>query len=227
MAGTRAAERVLREKGYSGPVSVIPQFGVDPELFRPSNDARLREPGQPFRIGFAGRLVPEKGVELLVDACATLRFDYRLVILGQGPSLMEIRARARERGIDANLVFEGSVRSTEMPRHLQELDALVLPSLTRPNWAEQFGRVLVEAMACGVPVIGSSSGEIPDVIGDAGLVVPEGSSEPISAALEQLEGDEELWRSLAHRGRDRVLGEFTHARIAEQTVELYRRVACR
>ena len=66
--------------------------------------------------------------------------------------------------------------STEVPAVLRALDVLVLPSLTTPSWKEQFGRVLQEAMACAIPVVGSDSGEIPHVIGDAGLVTPEGDA---------------------------------------------------
>src|SRR5581483_10001076 len=86
IAGTEAAARVLRDKGYRGDVSVIPQFGVDPEHFVPAIGA-ARESDEPFTIGFAGRLVAEKGVDSLVEACAGLPFDWRLVILGEGPEL--------------------------------------------------------------------------------------------------------------------------------------------
>jgi glycosyltransferase involved in cell wall biosynthesis len=109
-----------------------------------------------------------------------------------------------------------------MPAHLRRLHALVLPSLTRPNWKEQFGRVLIEAMACGVPVVGSDSGEIPNVIGEAGLVFPEGDAEALRAALARLRDDRDLWGHLAVAGRARVLAEFTHAQVAQKTYRVYR-----
>src|SRR6185436_9999752 len=89
-AGTDAAERVLRQKGYQGQVSVIPQFGIDPDRFCPSETLR---PPRPFTVGFVGRLVEEKGVELLVQACAALEADYRLVIIGEGPTRPKITER--------------------------------------------------------------------------------------------------------------------------------------
>jgi glycosyltransferase involved in cell wall biosynthesis len=104
-------------------------------------------------------------------------------------------------------------------------DALALPSLTRPNWKEQFGRILVEAMASGVPCAGSDSGEIPHVLGDAGLVVPEGDAGALAAALSRLADDPGLRRALAARGRARVLARYTHARIAEKTCAVYRALA--
>jgi glycosyltransferase involved in cell wall biosynthesis len=101
---------------------------------------------------------------------------------------------------------------------------LVLPSRTRPNWVEQFGRVLIEAMASGVPVVGSDSGEIPNVIGDAGLVFPEGDIGRLRAHLQSLIDDPGLWAALARRGRERVQARYTQARIAAETVQVYREV---
>jgi glycosyltransferase involved in cell wall biosynthesis len=102
------------------------------------------------------------------------------------------------------------------------MDVLALTSRTLPNWKEQFGRVLVEAMACGVPVIGSSSGEIPHVIGDAGLIVHEEDVDGLRNGLLQLMRDDALRLELGRRGRQRVLERFTQARVAAETVEIYR-----
>jgi glycosyltransferase involved in cell wall biosynthesis len=109
----------------------------------------------------------------------------------------------------------------EMPARPRALDALVLPSLTRPNWKEQFGRVLVEAMACGVPVVGSDSGEIPHVVGEAGLIFPEGDVEALRDRLARLAADARFRADLAARGRARVLAHYTQARIAEATCAVY------
>ena len=110
-----------------------------------------------------------------------------------------------------------------MPSFLKALDVLVLPSVTIPPLhREQFGRVLVEAMAAGVPVIGSSSGAIPEVIGDAGLVVPEGDPRALAAAIDQVLGDPALRQRLVERGRQRVATRFAWPVVAEQTCELFR-----
>jgi glycosyltransferase involved in cell wall biosynthesis len=111
-----------------------------------------------------------------------------------------------------------------MPAYYHQLDVLVVPSRTRPNWKEQFGRVIVEAMACGVPVIGSDSGEIPHVMGDAGLVFPEERAEVLRAHLARLLGDPSLQKDLARRGRERALARFTQAQVAAQTYQVYRAV---
>jgi glycosyltransferase involved in cell wall biosynthesis len=109
-----------------------------------------------------------------------------------------------------------------MPEFYHRLDALVLPSRSRPNWMEQFGRVLIEAMACGVPVVGADSGEIPHVIDGAGLTFPEGDVGALRARLEQLMSQPHLRADLIRRGRARVLDQYTQARVAAETVTVYR-----
>src|SRR5207249_3271414 len=120
----RAAERVLRQKGYRGPITVIPQFGIDPELFSPrengssSPDEIVEIDRRPFTIGFAGRLVPEKGVGVLVQACASLSFDFQLRIMGQGPSAPHIQAAIEACGLATKARIDSSVPSTQMPERM-------------------------------------------------------------------------------------------------------------
>jgi glycosyltransferase involved in cell wall biosynthesis len=222
LAGSQTAQRVLEQKGYPGLVRAVPQFGVDPEAFRPA--AAPDADDGPFRIGYAGRLVAEKGVAVLLQAVARLDGDWRLAMYGSGPLREALAAQAVDLGIAPKVEIHQRVASVEMPQKLRELDVLVLPSLTRPNWMEQFGRVLVEAMACGVPVVGSDSGEIPNVVGDAGIVVPEGDVEALANQLHGLQRDEGLRCDLARRGRERVLARFTQAQIARETVAVYREI---
>ena len=103
-----------------------------------------------------------------------------------------------------------------MPAAAERLDCLALPSLTRPNWKEQFGRVLVEAMACQVPVVGSDSGEIPNLVGDAGLIVPEGDAAALAAALRRLRDDAVLRASLGWPG-GRACWRGTRSRRSRRT----------
>ncbi len=222
LAGNQEAVQVLRAKGYTGPLKVIPQFGVDPELFQPRRGAR--DAGCGLSIGYVGRLVEEKGVDLLLKAAAGLSGLWRLYILGSGPQREALERLARELGIAGQVVFDAPIPSTQMAAYYAGLDVLVLPSRTRPNWKEQFGRVLVEAMACGVPVIGSSCGEIPNVIGQAGLVFPEDDVLALREHLARLQRDEAVWSELSQRGRQRVLQHYTQARIAAETVEVYREI---
>ncbi|MGQ9628110.1 MAG: glycosyltransferase [Anaerolineae bacterium] len=220
IAGSREAEEVLRRKGYKGTVAVIPQFGVDPEVFRP----RPRAEKGPFSIGYVGRLVEEKGVDLILRAVAGLDGEWRLRILGHGPERAKLGKLAARLNIEKRVTFEPALPSKEMPGFLSGLDVLVLPSRTRPNWKEQFGRALVEAMACGVPVIGSDSGEIPHVIGEAGLVFPEEDVEGLRAFLQELMKNPARLAELSRKGRARVLAHYTQRKIASATYRVY--LAC-
>jgi len=219
LAGNHDAVRVLRAKGYRGPVQILPQFGVDPRIYHPRQD---RVVNGVFSIGYAGRMVEQKGLWDLLEAVSILPGEWKLLLYGAGPLHEPLVRRTTELGLADRVVFHDRVPSAEMPDHLRGLDVLVLPSLSRPNWKEQFGRVLVEAMACGVPVVGANSGEIPRVIGDGGLVFPEGDVLALSAWLSRLRENPALCRKLGARGRERVLTHYTQARIAAQTVALYR-----
>jgi len=160
-------------------------------------------------------------VDLLLQAVTGLEGEWRLRVLGDGPERERLAALAGELGIAGQVAFEGLVPSTQMPDFYPQLDVLVLPSRTRPNWKEQFGRVLIEAMACGVPVVGSDSGEIPHVVGEAGLIFPEGDAAALRSTLARLQADSGLREKLAHRGRARVLAHYTQAQVAVATYEVY------
>lgn len=218
IAGSQGAADVWRRKGYAGPLSVIPQFGVDPDLFTPPAE---RDPGRGLVIGYAGRLVPEKGIDLLVRAIAGLPGVWQLTLAGEGPERGALVALVKQLGLQEQVFFDGWVPAARMPAYLQQLDVLVLPSRTRPNWQEQFGRVLIEAMACQVAVVGSDSGEIPHVIGDAGLIFPEEDVAALGSHLMRLQ-DNETRLGLGRAGRQRVLARFTQTQIATQTVDVYR-----
>lgn len=226
LVGNQEAELVLQSKGYRGRTALIPQFGVDPEIYRPLTPRAV--PGaEPFVIGYAGRFVASKGLPLLIEAVAGLPGDWRLRLAGSGPLREALLEQAQALAVAERISFEAHIPSLEMPRFYNQLDALVLPSLTMNNWKEQFGRVLIEAMACGVPVVGSSSGEIPNVIGEGGLVFREGDAAALREALQRLQANPGMRRELAERGRQRVERCYTQARIAAATVDVYHRMLAR
>lgn len=219
IAGSHEVGEVLRAKGYTGAIFEIPQFGVDPTLFQPG-DAGDR----PFTVGFPNRLVPAKAPLLALAAFAHLPGDARLDVVGDGPMQPQLQEDVVRRHLEDRVSIRPRIPSAAMPAFLRALDVVLLPSRTTERWKEQFGRILIEAMACGVPVVASDSGEIPRVVGDAGIIVPEGDEVALAAALRRLYDDHALRLQLGMRGRQRVLAAFTHARVAESTLQVYREV---
>lgn len=218
IAGNHEAAQIIQRHGYEGPIHILPQFGVDPELFHPVEEPL---PPAPFRIGYFGRMVEDKGVLDLIDALALLPDHIHLLLVGDGDLLPQVEARIAERDMQHRVAIRPRVPSAEVPAEMRRLHAFVLPSHTTPRWKEQFGRVLIEAMASGVPPIGSDSGEIPHVIGEAGLIFHEGDVADLAAKIQQLAEQPQLRTELAQRGRQRALDHYTQRALARSYYEVY------
>jgi glycosyltransferase involved in cell wall biosynthesis/GT2 family glycosyltransferase len=188
------AGRICERKGLSGRARLIP-LGVDLATFSPSPASR--PPGRV--VGYVGRLAPHKGVDVLVRAVAGLD-GVELRIAGAGPDDARLHALVDELGAAERVQFAGSLTPEQLPGFYRALDVLAVPSIPTPGWLEQFGRVVVEAMACGVPVVASDSGALPDVVGDAGLLVPPGDADALGKTLQALLEDTTQRRELAERG---------------------------
>lgn len=218
------AAGLLQRWGYTRPTPVIPAIGVDTTTFLPCpppSDQRS------FVVGYVGRLVPEKGIDTLIDAFARLqrcfpRIPLQLRIVGGGPAEADLRAYAASLALAEQVTFLPPVTPAQVAQQLCALDVLVLPSRTTSVWKEQLGRVLLEAMACKIPVVGSDSGAIPEVIGDGGFVFPEGDAESLAKRLEQLMESPALRRTLAERGYEWVHGRYSQRHLTERTVDFYR-----
>ncbi len=156
-----------------------------------------------FTVGYAGRLVESKGLADLLAAVRRLAEPVELLLSGDGPLKDELRGQ-RIPGSSVRVL--DTLRHAEMPSAYAQMDVLVLPSRTTPTWSEQFGRVIAEALSCGVPVIGSSSGSIPQLLEltGGGLVFAEGDVGALAGALDRLRGDPALRERLAAAGRAAV-----------------------
>lgn len=222
VARNHEAVEVLRAKGFAGEVRVVPN-AVDAELFRPldKNECREKWGSSGFVVGYAGRLVEEKGLMDLLEALPFCDQSVSLLLVGSGDFREKLEKRAHELSLSTRLRFTGSVAGAELPVLMNAMNVFALPSRTTPRWKEQFGRVIIEANSCLVPVIGSSSGAIPDVIGDAGLVFPEGDARALANAIETLRLDPELRRIMGEAGRRQVETHYTWQRVAEQMYDIY------
>jgi glycosyltransferase involved in cell wall biosynthesis len=198
IAFTPAAASIFRKNGFEEIATIPPE--VDTGIFLPHRRMQPR----PWTVGYAGRFHAGKGIDILIRSLAQLPPDVRLLLIGSGPQEAGLRGLSDTLGVSSRIDWQTHVPHEEMPQQLARMDTLVLPSRTGVFWKEQFGRVLVEAMASGVPVVGSDSGEIPHVIGDAGIVVPEGDPRALADALLRLRGDEGLRRGFIAKGLARA-----------------------
>jgi glycosyltransferase involved in cell wall biosynthesis len=226
IAGSDEIARILRSRGFKKPVTIA-AYGIDPTVFVKRDASPLRRSlglERAFIVGFIGRVIAAKGISELIRALALLPPTCVLLMVGSGGFLNEAKRLAESLGVSSRIRWIRQVESLQVPDYVNLLDVLVLPSRTTSRWKEQFGRVLIEAMACEKPPVGSSSGEIPNVIGDAGLIFPEGDVQALTERLRCLFENTDLRAELGIKGRARVMQNFTDRCIAEETLKLYRQV---
>lgn len=218
-----------KSRGFKRHIFHIPA-GIDTDLFRKvSVDGILEslkdiQSDDTFKIGYVGRIVKEKGIDTLIEAVGRLKKkgEYcSLYIVGNGDYKDVLAAKIEENSIKEYVKFIPALNQEDLPGFYSIIDALVLPSNTTPCWKEQFGRVIVEAMACEVPVIGSSSGEIPNVIGDAGLVFPEGDAAVLADCIKRLMNNENLRKEYAIRGKERAVKNYSWKSVAKEYIKMY------
>ncbi|HEY6171320.1 MAG TPA: glycosyltransferase family 4 protein [Candidatus Kapabacteria bacterium] len=229
------AIKVLTEENFSAPTKMV-GYGVDTDSFRSVSESTkrsLREkldiPNEATIVGFIGRMMWMKGLDLLLDSFAKLKrnTDKPLILLlvGSGTDEPEILSRANDLGLSSSIRHITSVPQTEVPPYIALMDILVLPSRRVRMWAEQFGRVLVEAMAARTLVIGSSSGAIPEVIGNAGFVFEENNANDLFRVLSQVVNlSEDEKNRMLIIGEERAANQYSWKKFAEESSEAIRYV---
>jgi len=226
IARSREAAEVLRQRGFSKQIDVVPN-GVDDSLFRPLDKEKCRkELGfTHFTVGYVGRLVEEKGLMDLVDALSLCPDDIHCIFLGTGPFEPALRRRVAQLNLVNRVYFLPARPLDQLPIVMNALDAFILPSRTTLTWKEQFGRVLIEAQACATPTLGSNSGAIPDVIGQAGLTFQERNPASLADAIKTLHADPAKSRQFGQQGLAQVQRTYTWQRIAVQMRAIYDQLA--
>jgi glycosyltransferase involved in cell wall biosynthesis len=225
-AGETVAAALKPRPGYADkPHRVIP-LGVDVEVFRadPAAGAAVRRSlgwiadGPPV-VGYLGRFVPEKGLRMLMSVLDRVGTPWRGLFVGGGALEGELRTWAAAHGDRVRVVT--GVPHAGVPPYLSAMDVLAAPSRTTRRWREQLGRMLIEAFAAGVPVLGSDSGEIPHVVADAGLIIPEADETAWAAAVSNLLGDPGRRADLAARGLERARATFAWPVVARRHLAFF------
>jgi glycosyltransferase involved in cell wall biosynthesis len=212
------ATAVVRAKGYKGQVSSI-GYGVDLTNFHPGVAPMMPRTVRPaFRIGYVGRLVEEKGLDDALDAMLRTATPVSLAIMGEGPYEETLRQRIAALGLSDRVSIRGWGKPADVASFLRSLDSMILLTRTTKSVREQFGRVIVEAQACGVPVIGSQGGAIPDVVGDGGWIVPERDPDALARVLDMIAADPESLQAHGIAAQSNVKDRFTYEAVANDLV---------
>ena len=217
IGGNQPAADLLAEAAPQAKKLVIPQFGVAPAP--PVHTGALR-PG--LRLGFIGRLVPERGGEVLLRAAAGLLGAWSLTIVGTGPEQESLEELAQRLGLASRIRWLGGVPKSELGPVWEEIDCLVVPSRSTSTWMEGANPVLLEAMARGIAPVVTQSGALPEIVGPAGVIIDD--PETLSERLQELLADPARVRALGERARQRILEEFTDAAIAQRTIGFWKEV---
>ena len=198
------------------PYRVAPQLGVRLPL------TAERVPHTGLAIGFVARLVPEKGLDLLFRACVKLVGRWSLTVVGTGPAQEELEGLAERLGLAGRVTWLGALPRDGVDQVWPKLDCVVIPSRTTPRWIEATPRAALDAMARGVAVLATSAGALPEILGPAGILVPEEDVGALTEALQRLHDAPEEHLRLGGIGRRRALDQFSDLAIAEKTLGFWR-----
>ena len=202
-------------------------WGIPTEIFKPMNRLALKEELRldcEYVVGYVGRLVPQKGLTVLLAAVRCLPSSVHCLIVGSGPMRAELELQSGLPDLSGRIHIFDAMRPNALARYMNCMDVLAIPSLTTSRWKEQYGRVIGEAMACGVPVVGSDSGAIPEVMGSAGLIVPEGNAPALAEALQRAVFDQKVRAHLIQQGLERVEQELSVEAMSQQLLRFYNRI---
>ncbi|MFL6280568.1 MAG: glycosyltransferase [Vicinamibacterales bacterium] len=229
--GHTVHDTLRNRAGYSGKPSRVLSPGVDTVMFCPDPVARANmrnllgwRSDEPV-VGFAGRFVPEKGVDTVLHAFVHSAHRWNVLFVGGGPRAAGIESLRLQHPSRVRLVRDA--RHDEMPAYLRTMDLLCVPSRPTARWKEQFGRTLIEAMACGVPVVASDSGEIPYVVQDAAVVIPPNDLAQWTETIDRLIADSSIRARLAVRGLARARSEFSWPVVARRHLDFFEEVLAR
>jgi glycosyltransferase involved in cell wall biosynthesis len=221
VCATPDAQKVLSRKGFAKETIVAP-YGVE-SCYLSGKTIEMDPHRKSPVMGYVGRLLPMKGVDLLIKALPGLK-DIDLELVGAGPEKDSLERLARQLGVGERVHFLGAMPAEDVRKTMATWDLLVLPSRETPLWMEQLGRVLLEAMALGVPIVAADTGSIPWVVGESGLLFRQDDLEGFLSAVQDLLGNRDHTNLRVQKGKERIRTEFTWPVFAERVTDLYRRL---
>ena len=224
LAGNTEGGELLKKWNYPGLIEIMPQMGVDETFFSPDI---VTDSGPELNIGFLGRIVHEKGIDLMLEAARQLKHQdlkFKMTICGTGNVQPELEKMAKELGVEDYIRWQGALTHEQVPAEMAKFDVLVLPSRSVDTWKEQFGHVLIESMVMGIPTVGSTCGEIPNVVKHPDLVFEEEDADELATILSRLIREPEFRQSMGEYCRQRAQQNYTHNQIAQRLITLWHKI---
>lgn len=214
-----ALDHLLGGSVAAKPTAVLPFGGLNiPPALAPRADPA------PVMFAAVGRLIAERGIDLLLDALGATQGEWRLRIVGTGPVHEALEEQAQALGLSARIEWLGALPREQLPSFWPEVDVLVAPSRSTAEWVEPSGAVVLQAMAYGVAPVVTRCGALPDVVGEAGLIVDENDLVALTRAIQAFVAEPSRCRIVGMAARQRVLEHYADAAVAERMVSLWRRV---
>jgi glycosyltransferase involved in cell wall biosynthesis len=207
--------KVLREQGkFNKPIYLQTQVGVNSDIYHTDEESRkkIREKydleQDEFVFGSVSRIVASKGVFDIVDALP-LNGKWRFLMIGSGAEETKIKNIIKERGLQEKVILTGGIKDGgDVAQYMNALDCLIHVPRTTKSWVDTFPLAVVEAMAVGLPFIGSNSGVIPYQIGEQGIIVPEGDSKALKKAMQNILNNPKHAKELGEIMKERVMRTF-------------------
>lgn len=225
----RSADRIIcyteKEKSMlieltidSNKIAVI-HNGIDTNVFVPPN--KETNCGQ---ILWIGRFIPGKGAEYLIETFSILVRewpDLKLLMIGNGPFKKNIEQKIHELNLSKNIIMKGFVPNSELPSIYQNSDVFVLPSIN-----EGVPRTILEAMACGIPVVCTELPQLIDIVKGCGIMVPKRDPQALAEAVSKIISDKGLSQKLGENGRKNVVDNYSWEDTVNRTINLYKELIC-
>lgn len=205
---------------------IVTPFGVDLDAFSPF--VKTVTDKDTYHVGIVKKLERKYGVDVLINAIAILvkqnrDIDWMLNIVGDGSEFSALKKQVADLGLQENVNFLGAIKNNEVPNFLTKQDVFVVPSREE---SESFGVAAVEAQACGLPVVASNVGGLPEVVcdGETGLIVPKEDKQALAQAIEKICLNEEIKYKYSMAARERAVRKYDWSKNLDQMIEIYTRV---
>lgn len=219
VALTNKTKQSLMIEGADPKKIVVIGSGIDTNIFKPGE----KKSSDRIRILFVGRFEEYKGVFEILDAAKVLLSEYKnleFVLVGKGSAQNEMYKYEKRYGIE-KFISHKSIPYERIHEIYQSADIFIAPSKDTKTWQEQYGYMLLEAQASGLPIITTNAGSIPEVVGDAAVIVEQNDTKELTSKLKNLIDDQKMRHEYARRARQRALKVHDSKVIAGKLKELY------